>query len=319
MSGSRCQTILLTGATGFIGRHLLDRLRRLPSTRLILLTRNPPSDRREGETWVTVGLDRLTSKTWQDEGVEKIDFVFHFGAFTPKTSSSGDMLDDIYQSNLLGTRALLESLRDIAQKIIFASTLDVYAQPPDGHVLTERSPLSPPTLYGASKLFCEHLVQAFARQHGCGYAILRYGHIYGPGEEAYSKLIPVAIQAFLRNESPIVYGDGSVLRDFLYVEDVVEATLRAATAGIEKIEPVNIVSGSSMRIREIVEILAKLCEYTGQITYLLDKPVGRSLRFCSNRMVELLGSWEMVPLLEGLRHEVVYFKGLHDRQGRVER
>jgi nucleoside-diphosphate-sugar epimerase len=298
---------------------LLDRLRRLPNTKLVLLSRNPPSDPREGETWVTVALDRLTSKTWQDEGVGEIDVVFHLGAFIPKTSSSGDMVDHIYQSNLLGTRALLESPRDIPKKIIFASTVDVYAQPPDGHVLTECSPLSPPTLYGASKLFCEHLVQAFARQHGCGFAILRYGHIYGPGEEAYSKLIPVAIQALLRNESPIVYGDGSVLRDFLFVEDAVEATLRAATSGVEKIEPVNIVSGNSTRIREIVGMLATLCEYTGQITYLLDKLAGRSLKFSSNRMTELFGSWEMVPLQEGLRQEVAYFKGLREREHGVVR
>ena len=284
-----------------------------------MLSRNPPSDSRDGETWVTVALDRLTPKTWQDEGVEEIDVVFHLGAFIPKTSSSGDMVDHIYQSNLLGTRALLESLRDIPKKIIFASTVDVYAQPPDGHVLTEGSPLSPPTLYGASKLFCEHLVQAFARQHGCGYAILRYGHIYGPGEEAYSKLIPVAIQALLRNESPIVYGDGSVQRDLLFVEDAVEATLRAAAAEIEKIDPVNIVSGKSRRVRQIVEILTTLCQHTQQTTYLLDKPAGRSLKFSCDRMTELFGSWDMIPLQEGLRQEVAYFRGLHQRQHRVER
>ena len=310
MSRSSRQTILLTGATGFIGRHLLNRLRRLPNTKLIVLSRNPPSEPREDETWVTVALDRLTSKTWRGEGIGKIDVVFHFGAFTPKTSSSGDMVDHIYQSNLLGTRALLESLRDIAQKIVLASTIDVYAHPPDGHVVTECSPLSPPTLHGASKLFCEHLLQSFARQDGFGYAILRYGHIYGPGEEAYSKLIPVVIQALLRNENPIVYGDGSVQRDLLFVEDAVEAALRAAAAEIEKIDPVNIVSGKSSSVREIVEILATLCEHTQQATYLLDKPAGRSFKFSNDRMTGLLGSWDMVLLQDGLRQEVAYFRGL---------
>jgi UDP-glucose 4-epimerase len=313
MSRSPRQTILLTGATGFIGRHLLDRLRRLPNTKLVLLSRYPPTEPREDETWVTVALERLTSKTWQDEGVEKIDVVFHFGAFTPKTSSSGDLVDPIYQSTLLGTRALLESLRDIMQKIILASTIDVYAHPPDGHVVTECSPVSPPTLHGASKLFCEHLLQSLARQNGFGYAILRYGHIYGPGEEAYSKLIPVAIQALLRNESPIVYGNGSVQRDLLFVEDAVEAALRAAAAEMEKIDPVNIVSGKSSSIRQIVEILATLCEHPQQATYLLDKPAGQSFRFSNDRMTELFGSWNMVSLQDGLRQEVAYVRSLTQR------
>ena len=257
-------------------------------------------------------LDQLSSKIWRDEGVYEVDVVFHLGAFTPKASSYGDRVDEIYGSNLLGTRALLETLPRIPKKVVFASTLDVYGPQPDGHLLMESSQLAPPTLYGASKLFCEHLVQAFARKHGCGYAILRYGHIYGPGEESYSKLIPVAIRSLLRDESPIVYGDGSVLRDFLFVEDAAEATLRAATSKVEKIDPINIVSGHSTMIREIVENLAKLCEYSGQITYLFDKPAGRSLRFSADRMGELLGVWDMVPLREGLRQEVAYFRGLND-------
>jgi nucleoside-diphosphate-sugar epimerase len=313
MSRSSGQTILLTGATGFIGRHLLDRLRRLPDTKLVLLSRNPPSEPREDETWVAAALDRLTSKTWHDVGVEKIDVVFHFGAFTPKTSSSGDMVDHIYQSTLIGTRALLESLQDIMQKIILASTIDVYAHPPDEHVLTECSPVSPPTLHGASKLFCEHLLQSFARQHGFGYAILRYGHIYGPGEEAYSKLIPVAIQALLRNESPVVYGNGSAQRDLLFVDDAVEAALRAAAAEIEKIDPVNIVSGKSRSVRQIVEILATLCGHPQQATYLLDKPAGQSFRFSNDRMTELFGNWNMVSLQDGLRQEVAYVRSLTQR------
>jgi nucleoside-diphosphate-sugar epimerase len=224
-----------------------------------LLSRNPPSVLREGETWITVALDQLTSKIWQREGVGRFDIVFHLGAFTPKRSGNEESVAEIYESNLLGTRALLESMRDAPKKIIFASTLDVYAPQQNGYVLTERSPLLPATIYGASKLFCEHLVRAFAQRRGFGCAILRYGHIYGPGEEAYFKLIPATIQTLLRNEGPIVYGDGSSLRDFLYVEDAVEATLRAGTSEVDTSEAVNIVSGNSTSIREVVETLSMLC------------------------------------------------------------
>ena len=287
------QRVLLTGATGFIGQHLLGRLRMDPSTKLVLISRNQPFRIREGETWLTVALDQLSKNALQEEGVDQVDVVFHLGAFTPKTLGAGDKVDEVYQSNLLGTRALLEALPNVPKKVIVASTLDVYAQAQDGDLLTESSPLSPSTLYGASKLFCEHLVEAFARQHNCGYAILRYGHIYGPGEKAYSKLIPIAIQKFLQKETPVVYGNGSALRDFLFVEDAVEATLRAAVVGVERIEPVNIVSGNSVPIREIVKMLAALCGYTGDITYLLDRPAGRSFQFSRDRMDKLI--WVVEP------------------------
>ena len=127
-------------------------------------------------------------------------------------------------------------------------------------------------MYGASKLFCEHLVKTYARQCDCGYAILRYGHIYGPGEGGYAKIIPQVIRSLLRNESPAVYGDGSVKRDFLFVGDAVEATIRVVEAKPKTIEAVNIVSGDSKTIREYVNILAKLVGYEGEIKYLLDKP-----------------------------------------------
>jgi len=154
MSTWPSQTILLTGATGFIGSHLLDRLRQTPAARLIVVSRNSARGPREGEVWIRTDLDQLTCRTFLDHGVDQVHQVFHLGAYTPKRSSDGDATDEVYRSNLIGTRALLEALPSVPRKIIFASTLDVYAQPPDGHLLTESSPLSPSSLYGASKLFC---------------------------------------------------------------------------------------------------------------------------------------------------------------------
>jgi nucleoside-diphosphate-sugar epimerase len=199
----------------------------------------------------------------------------------------------------------------IPERILFASTLDVYAPPPDNDTLTEASPLHPASLYGASKMFCEHLVEAYARQYDCGYAILRYGHVYGPGEGAYAKIIPQVIRSLLRNQSPVVYGDGSVKRDFLFVGDAVEATIRAATKGHKTIvEAVNIVSGESKTIREYVDTLVKLVGYVGEIKYLLEKPAGRSLKFGNDRMFDILGRWDLFPLEEGLLQEINYFKEL---------
>jgi nucleoside-diphosphate-sugar epimerase len=304
------KAVLLTGATGFIGSHLANRLKQIPEVKVILLTRKAVPESEGNLIWVTSAQDQLTRQTWSDHGIEAIDAVFHLGAFIPRNSNEVDAVDKVYRDNLLGTRALLDSLPNTPEKIVFSSTVDVYASSQEDCVLTEKSPLEPPSLYGASKLFCEHLIKAYARKHACGYAILRYGHIYGPGEGAYAKFIPQVIKTLLCNESPVVYGDGSVLRDFMFVGDAVEATIRAAISSREKIEPVNIVSGESKPIREFVEILSGIAGFPGGIKYLLDKPGGRSLQFSNARMLEVLGEWDLFPLEEGLRQEVNYFKDL---------
>ena len=103
--------------------------------------------------------------------------------------------------------------------------------------------LAPQSLYAASKLFCEHLAGIVTKTGGTSYAISRYGHIFGAGEAAYRKLIPEAIRRLLAGVSPLLYGDGSAERDFLYVDDVVEATLRAAVAPVSELGPVNFVRG----------------------------------------------------------------------------
>lgn len=253
-------------------------------------------------------MDQLTSRFWQDNGIEHIDMVFHLGAFIPKNAGSGDSVAEIFRDNLQGTHALLESLPNAPEKVVFSSTIDVYGLEEDGGVLTEQSRLDPPTLYGASKLFCEHLIKAYSRKCGCGHALLRFGHIYGPGEGAYAKLIPQVIRALLRNESPVLHGDGQVLRDFMFVGDAIEATIRAATSREATIDPVNIASGTSRPIREYVEIITTLVGFSGGATFLPGKPGGRSLQFSNDRMFDALGHWELHPLEDGLRQEIDYFR-----------
>ncbi|MFZ2633415.1 MAG: NAD(P)-dependent oxidoreductase [Desulfosalsimonadaceae bacterium] len=303
------KTVLVTGATGFIGRHLVNRLRQIENIRLVLLSRKTCITPNPYEIWVCSSLNQLTPKIWQDNGIDQIDVVFHLGAFTPKSASEANEEEPIFRDNIYGTRTLLSSFPSFPERFIFASTLDVYSTQL-GKAINENDRVYPAGLYGASKLFCEQLVRIHAGKHGFDSAILRYGHIFGPGEEAYEKLIPLLIHRLLKGEPPVLYGDGSALRDFLYVEDAVEATLRAAFSEKKNIGPVNIVRGQSVSVRDIAEELIKLIGFTGEIQYLRDRPVGDSLRFDNRRMKELLGEWKIISLAEGLQYEVDSFRRL---------
>ena len=273
--------VLLTGAGGFVGSHLADNLRFIP------------------------GLELTTLKRGELPG-RKNDIVFHLAAFTPKTGSSANDVRRTYEDNLVYTRWLMQQLADKQpDKFIFASTLDVYA--PTQLVIDESSHLGPTNLYGSSKLFCEEIVKDYCSMWNIPLSTLRYGNIYGPGEEAYRKLIPETIRTLLSNESPIIFGDGSTGRDFVFIKDVVEATLRASN--LTKSEVLNIVSGQSKSIKEYVEIIITLTQLPREIHYLPGLNAD-SRAFNNAKMFKVLGKWELTSLQIGLLEEFNYFKSL---------
>jgi nucleoside-diphosphate-sugar epimerase len=298
MSSLEGKVALVTGTTGFIGAHLVERLKRVAGLRVVTLSRSTGD--------VVASLDTLTAETWRKAGVDRLDVIFHLGAFTPKSGDTANQIEEIYRDNLEGTRRLLDSLHSLPSKperIVFASTLDVYAPPAPAAVLSESSPIAPVSLYGSSKLFCEHLVRVWGEKNGAKTIVLRYGHIFGPGEAAYKKLIPLTINTLLNNESPAIYGAGFAERDFLYVEDVAEATLRAAMLDTTE-SPVNIVRGSSVTIGALVEMLVRLTGYSGEVRRVPMNRPETSLRFDNQRMVQVLGGWDFMSLEEGLRREI---------------
>lgn len=307
------KVILVTGANGFIGAHLVSRLSKIADVKLLLLSRQTKQSTHENMVWLKGELGQLTQEYWDAHSVNHIDYVFHLGAFTPKASAEANQIDQIVDDNVSGTRALLQSLPVKPDKLVFSSTLDVYAQLETGDVLTEKSKVAPRALYGASKVFCESLVSTWAKEWGCDYAILRYGHIYGPGEEQYGKLIPVVIRNLLANQAPVVHGDGSVLRDYLYVGDAVEATIRAACVQ-GNIGPMNIVRGESVMLKEIVQLLIRLVESDKEIKFVSDAPNGNSLRFDNKLMTKSLGNWAMTSLEEGLASETDAFRRIANEQ-----
>lgn len=301
------KTALVTGATGFIGTNFLNRLQNIEGLKLVALSRKHISMRDSEIVWICASLDCLNRDTWLEANVDNIDIVFHLGAFTPKTITEFDLVDKVYSDNLIGTRTLLDNLPNLPERVVFASTLDVYDLPQDQPV-DENSPVDPVSLYGASKLFCEKLIKVHAEKNGYDYAILRYGHIFGPGEGAYKKLIPEMIKRLINNEAPVLYGEGNAERDFLFVSDVVEASIRAACSHMSGLGPVNIVSGKSLPIREIAEMLIDMTGFTGDIVYLKEKSDGYSLRFNNDLMFKLLGRWDFVTLKKGLAIEVEHYK-----------
>ena len=196
------------------------------------------------------------------QAVEGADFVLHHAAEASVPHSIEDP-GGCVAINIGGTINLLEASRQAGtvKRFVFASSCAVYGDTPGSskHEATQTDPLSP---YASSKLSAEYFCRNFFRLHGLQTVSLRYFNVYGPGQDpngAYAAVIPKFITAITEGRKPIIYGDGEQSRDFIYVDDIVEANLRAAAAtrGVGG-RAFNIGGGQSASLKQIVEKLAEI-------------------------------------------------------------
>lgn len=289
--------ILMTGAGGFVGAHLLRQLIvNYGSDNVVVLSgREVP-----GAQCVTVP-DYDFSKL--DKGLfNDVDVLVHAGAFTPKRTQEAN---DIHLCglNISATQGLLGFEFAGLKKVLFASTLDVYGV---ADLISESTPIDPATLYGASKLYGEKMVSAFAIERRINHAILRLGHIYGPGEEAYQKMLPLTISNVVSGRPVQLYGTGEELRSFIYIDDVVTSIVNAVTT--ELASPiVNVVGGNPITIKALIEMVMSI---SGQTVDIVSQPVtikGQDFVFDNSLLKSTLLPSEF-DFSQGLAVEIKYMK-----------
>jgi CDP-paratose 2-epimerase len=252
---SRTKYVLVTGGAGFIGCNLADRLAREGEQVLIFDTLTRPGAERNSE-WlrrrhprkISIAVDDIRNEGALRDAASAASAVFHFAAQVAVTASLAEPLTD-FSVNLRGTLNLLEALRQRNQgaPLIFASTNKVYGdlapiplllngnayQPAAPGLKTtgisEDFPLDFQTPYGCSKGAADQYVLDYARSFGLSAAVIRMSCIYGPrqmGTEDQGWVAHFLLRA-LRGEPVSVYGDGCQVRDLLFVDDAIEAYVRA--------------------------------------------------------------------------------------------
>ena len=279
----------------------------MPGMHVVALARARPDDPADpGVAWVESSLEHLAPSRWRSAGWTTFDAVLHLAAFTPKSAATRDDAPEIIAANIVGLQAMLTSFPSPPGRLIFCSTLDVYARAAFDQVVDERSPVGPAGLYGLSKLFGEGLVEAYSRSTGTECLTLRLGHVYGPGEERYAKLVPETIRRVLANQPPRMAGDGGDRRDLLYVDDAVEALVRACTTALNGTRIINIARGASHSILEIVDTIAAVAGFRG-VPERVPRPADAySTLFDTSVMNRVLGDWPFVPLTEGLERQIAH-------------
>lgn len=253
---------LVTGATGLIGSALVHALlARGAEVHAFILPQPEPDSAllRSGDiARVRVHSGRLEDAAAVQAAVRaaRPEVVFHLGA-QPLVELARADPTATFETNVRGTWTLLEACRTLAARpraIAVASSDKAYgARASLPYVETD--PLDGIEPYEASKALADVLARTYAAAYGLPVRVARCGNIYGPGDWNWSRIVPGTIRSILRGERPVLRSDGSPVRDYIHVEDVVDAYLRLGTAEIAAGEAFNFSSGERRSVREVVDLV----------------------------------------------------------------
>jgi UDP-glucose 4-epimerase len=290
--------ILLTGASGFIGKNLIDELNiKCGNDKFITFSSKSSNDTNN------ILHDNYTLIDTKDiDKLKKITIIIHAGAFTPKDAIESQNIEKS-NSNINNTLKLLGFEFPNLKKIIYLSTLDVYESNLN---LNEESKVEPISMYGWSKLYCEKLIENWCIQNNILSQILRIGHVYGPGEEKYKKLIPETIKNILNNRDITLINSGIEKRSYIYISDLVDIIFKTIDFDYN-IGLVNISGNETKSILEVVEILKSFSVKKVNIKNIENNKIKRDITFDNSRMTKLFGI-PKVNLFEGLNKEWNYLK-----------
>ncbi len=261
-SGFSSLKILVTGASGFIGSHLSDRLAQ--ENEMILVddfSVGPRSNLAslEGRPNVSIVAADVTDQDRMQELCTGVDAVFHLAISCLRTSLGNPRLShDVNAGGTLSACAAAHAQG--VRRFVYVSSSEVYGTA-ETTPMAETHPCRPTTVYGASKLAGELYALAYFKTYGMPALVVRPFNTYGPREPyagARAEVIPRFLLQLEAGHAPVIYGDGSQTRDFTFVEDTVAGILGAAACDALVGDAVNVAYGHEVSIRRIAELLARI-------------------------------------------------------------
>ena len=307
--------ILIVGAGGFIGGHLVKRL--LNDGNFIVATDIKPKEYwfqefENAENHYSMDMKDISNCR---KVTNKIDYVFNMACNMGGMGFIENNKAECMQSVLINTNLLISCKEAGIKRYFFSSSACAYNKTKQQEIFikglkeTDAYPADPEDGYGWEKLFSERMCRHFMEDYGIEVRIARYHNIYGPfgtfdggREKAPAALCRKVINAKKNNEDKIeVWGDGKQTRSFLYIDDCVDGTLRLFESDYS--EPVNIGSDEQVSINQMIDIIENISDIKNlKRIYQLDKPKGVRGRSSNNDLVKEVLNWSFkIKLKDGLK------------------
>ncbi len=296
--------VLVTGGAGFIGSRLANQLHRRGHYVRVLddLSSGNPASLVEGVN-LNRGDVRDVPKLWSL--LQGVEVVYHLAA---RVSVPASVLypREYNEVNVGGTVSLLEACRDVGgvSRVVLASSATVYGDHSAQPVAEDRD-VRPAAPYAVSKLAAEQYLFTLGRLGGFQTVALRIFNTYGPGQDAppaHAPVIPQFVQQIAGHGSVVVNGDGSQTRDFVYIDDVVDALIGAGSAADVDGQIINVGSGEETAIRDLVALIGQITGQDANVLYNTEASGGIARLVADVRKAErLLKHRPKVQLERGLR------------------
>ncbi len=306
--------ILVTGGAGFIGSHVVDAYLHAGHEVAVI------DDLSRGSKMNLNPRARFYLGDIQDRNLvehvfsqERPELVNHHAAQMDVRRGVREPLFDA-RVNILGSLTLLEAaLAHGARRFVYASTAGAAYGEPEHLPVQEDHPIHPVTPYGISKHTVEHYLYTFSHLYGLSYVVLRYGNVYGPRQSPQGEagVFAVFAQQMLAAVQPVIYGDGSKVRDYVYIDDVVRANLAVLERGTGEI--FNIGTGVATTDYDVFCLVRDLLGKKGLESLYASKRLGEIDKISLNisKARELLGWVPEVALGDGARRTVEHFRKIY--------
>ena len=261
---------LVTGGAGFIGSHIVDRLLSEGHEVIVLddFSTGHHSNLQQHDSLTVVEGD-ISDKDTVDECMKGVDWVFHKAAVASVPKTVNDPVGSS-KVNYQGTLYLLEAARNNnVKRFVFASSAALYGDEP---TLPKVETMCPVTLspYAVDKLASEFACGMYTKLYGLDTVCLRYFNVYGPRQDPsspYSGVISIFTDKLKNKQTPTIFSDGEQTRDFVFVSDVVEANMKAATTDEGVGQYYNIATGNKITLNELLKMLCDIYDIDFNVEY----------------------------------------------------
>ncbi|MGE4274386.1 MAG: NAD-dependent epimerase/dehydratase family protein [Desulfitobacterium sp.] len=304
--------VLVTGGAGFIGSHIVDCLIRDKYEVLVVDNLSTGKEENINTSSVFYRVDILDYASLEAVfQLEHPNYVIHQAAQINVHNSILNPSSDA-ATNILGTINLLRCcVKFHVEKIVYASSAAVYGNPAYLGI-DEEHPLRPLSFYGVSKLTPEQYLKSFSDLFQLKYTILRYANVYGIRQDPKGEggVVSIFTDRLLQRKQPVIFGDGTQTRDFIYVEDVALANLAALHLGDGQI--FNISTNQATEVIKLLERMNEICGTEIKPVYLEAKPGEIKTCYLNNNKARQLLSWKPdFSLTEGLELTLDYYSQMY--------